>query len=729
MRKSQWFFQSHTFVILVIFCFPSLAADNKSSKPNLPAVLKADQIDADRTSSVLNAIGNVELTKNGNTLFADQLIYDKGAGNVRALGNIKIKNYDIGNLLAKKADMKSDFKSGSFSEATIIFNDGSYIKSPKITRNSEVETVFAMPIFSLCPNDDIKGANLLAGTKTDAISIASNQTIINKTTNTIKTRGGVIRLYDFPVFYTPYLSTAIPSSTRKSGFLPPSYVNSTKLGSGFRIPYYFNIAPNKDLDSTLQYNPSGGHLLLDNRYRHLLKTGLYNINLELANNEPKANNLAVVAGSNDESTQKVRWYGTSKGDIILPKNLGIDFNINNVGDKNYLRDYHNQFLGSTTSEANLDYIKDRDYASIKTVKIQELEVGIDGKETPFALPIINYSTSSKPQGGILNQTYLGLFNSTVITRANGLQYRRASFKPEVVVPYNLMGNLFALSANVQGDFYNLENNFTITQRDNNFNSATTNYRPEASLKWSLPMVSKYKTNTIILEPLANIVISSYKNNFNKIPNEDSGNTELTQNNLFLSDRFTGFDRNENGKRLTYGFRSYFFNEKVGQFNLGLGQSWRGQTKSQDIVIRGFNDNNKSNIVGALGYKVPNIFSVLYNFQLNESNYRNDTNEVNTALNFGRFNISSNYILIRRTLNNLNAKKQLDVGVGFQITDKLLASITDTHDLVTNRAIVRKYGLGYNGCCVTYSIFLSENNPTALAKPQKSYNVIFTIKNL
>ena len=81
------------------------------------------------------------------------------------------------------------------------------------------------------------------------------------------------------------------------------------------------------------------------------------------------------------------------------------------------------------------------------------------------------------------------------------------------------------------------------------------------------------------------------------------------------------------------------------------------------------------------------------------------------------------------MNNLNAKKQLDVGFGFQITDKLLANITDTHDLVTNRAIVRKYGLDYNGCCVTYSVFLSENNPTALAKPQKSYNVIFTIKNL
>ncbi len=701
--------------------------NKKPAKLSLPAILKADKIDGDRFSNVLNATGNVELNKNGNTLFADQLVYDKDAGTVQALGNIKIKNYDLGNLLANQADMKSDFKSGNFSDATIIFNDGSYIKSPKIIRNSEVETVFSRPIFSLCPNDEIKGNNLLAGAQSDLISITSNQTIINKTTNTIKTSGGVVRLYNFPIFYTPYLSTPLPSSKRKSGFLPPSYIHSTKLGAGLKIPYYFNIAPNKDLTSTLQYHPSGGHLVLDNKYRHLLKSGLYDVDLELANNRPKTNNL--VGLSADSTDKQVRWRLLSSGNLILPDNFGINFDINNVGDKNYLRDYNNQFVGNTTSEINFDYIKDREYAAIKTVKIQELEIGVDGKEAPFALPIINYSTASKPQGGLLNQTYSALFNSTIITRENGLQYRRASAKPEITIPHNFMGNLFEFSANVQGDFYNLENNFNSTPKDNNFARTATNYRPEAILKWSLPMVGKYKTNTIIIEPLANIAVSSYHNNFTTIPNEDSVNTELTQNNLFLSDRFTGFDRNEDGQRTTYGFKSSLFNDKIGQFNFGLGQSWRGKSKTQDVVIRGFNDNNKSNIVGELGYKALQIFNIVYNFQLNESSYRNDTNEITTSLDFKKIVVGSNFIFIRKTVNNIDVKKQLDLNIGFRITSKLFASMIDSHDLITNRSILRKYGLNYNGCCITYGVFVSENNPTALTKPQRSYNFTFMIKNL
>jgi len=726
MPRPKWLYQIPIFIALTLLCPSAWAVGNKKSSQTLPAVLKADKIDGDRITNVLNAIGNVELSKNGNTIFANQLRYDQNLGNVQALGNVKIQNYDLGNILANKANMKSDFKSGSFSEATIIFNDGSYIKSPEITRNSEVETVFMRPVFSLCPNDDIKDNNLLAGLKIDLISITSNSTIINKASNSIKTKGGVVRFYNFPVFYTPFLTTPLPSSERKSGVLPPSYIRSTKLGMGLKVPYYFNIAPNKDLTSTVQYHPLAGHLLLNNDYRHLLRQGAYDVNLELANNKPKTNNLVGIENVSDS---QVRWNMLSNGDFTLPNNLGVYFQINNVGDKNYLRDYHNNFIGNTTSEINFDYIKDRDYGSIKTVKIQELEPNANDTKGPLALPIINYSLSSKPQGGFLNQTYLMLFNSTVIDTGDGLQYRRASVKPEIKIPYNLMGNLFEISANAQGDFYSLKNNFRINSQDRNFKSSATNYRPEAALKWSLPMIGRYKTNTIIIEPMANIIASSYEYGFNKIPNEDTNNTELTQNNLFLSDRFVGFDRNEDGKRATYGFKSSLFNDKAGQFTLGLGQSWRRGSKTQDVVIRGFNDNNKSNIVGEFGYKAPQIFNILYNFQLNESNYRNETNEISSSLNLGRFNISSNYLFIRKTVNNDDLRKQINLNVGFFVTKKLLATISDTRDLVVQRSINKKYGLNYNGCCVTYGIFISEDNPTALAKPQKSYNINFIIKNL
>lgn len=708
-------------VALIVFSAESYAAN----KPSLPAVLKADKIDTDQNTNIINATGNVELEKDGNTLFTEKLSYDKNSQNINAIGSVKIKNYDIGNVLAKNADVKSDLKSGNFYDATIVFNDGSYIKSPKATKINESETILKTPIFSICPNDEIKDDNLQAGVETDVISITSKQTVIDKSTNSVKSKHGVLWFYKVPILYSPYLKFPMPSSKRKTGFLHPSYINTTKLNNGLRIPYYFNIAPDKDLTTTLQIHPADNHLILDNKYRQLTKKGSYLVNFELANNEPKGNNLV----GSKETTKSARWYLKSSGNFTLTNDFGLDFNVDNVGDKNYLRDYKNQFYSHTTSEINLDYIKDKDYSAIKTVKIQELEVNINEKESPIALPILNYYTEKKPENSLFNQTYSLLANSTTISRRSGLQYRRVSLKPEIKIPYNISGNLFELSGSVQGDFYNIENNFENSNKDNNFKRNTTNYRPELNLQWSLPLVTKQKDITLILEPMATIATSTYTNSNRNVPNEDSNNTQLTQGNLFLSDRLIGFDRNESGQRISYGFKSSLFNDLFGQVNLGLGQSWRQNAKIEDTIIRGFNDSNKSNIVGEVSYKTKKILNITYTFQLNESNYRNDINEVSTNLDFERLKIGNSYIFLKKSATNAIEREQTDFNLRFYITKKLVFDTGATYDLVSKRRINRKFGLNYNGCCVIYGIAFSENNPSALTKPDKSYNINFVIKNL
>jgi LPS-assembly protein len=704
----------------------SKESPEEASQAELPSILKADKVDGDKISNTLNAFGNVELSNGSNLLLSNELSYNKDLERIYAKGNVKIKNYDLGNLSAASADMKSDFSDGDFNDATIVFNDGSYIKSPKISRIGKEQTLFNKPIFSICPNPDINKDNKLAGEKLDMLSIKSKTTLIDKEDGSIKTKHGIFRLYNFPILYTPYLSTPLPSSERKSGFLRPSYLMNTKLGKGIRIPYYFNIAPDKDLTTTLQAHPFNGHLILENEYRQILKEGEYYVNLEIANNESKSN--GIVGSNTRENTQSLRWRGRSEGDFKLSKTIGLEFDINHAGDKNYPRDYKNSFEDHTLSTINLDYIKDKEYASAKTVSVQELGVNQDEKTAPTALPILTYYNETNPQGGIFNQTYSLLANTTIISRESGLQYRRASLKPTIKIPYNINGNLFEISGSVQGDFYNLENNYTTSQRDNNFDSAITNYRPEANFKWSLPMVNKLKKSTIIIEPLATFAISSYGKNFLDIPNEDSNDTELTQGNLFLSDRFVGFDRNEAGQRASYGFKSHLFND-YGQFGLGLGQSIRLTNKEQDVVIRGFNNSSKSNIVGELSYKTKKVFSIIYGFQLNESNYRNDINEITTSLNFERFNINSNYIFIRKTVNNADIRKQIGINAEIELNKRFTAVASMNRDLVTGRTITRSYGINYNGCCVVSGISITETNVSALVKPEKSYKINFVIKNL
>ena len=80
-------------------------------------------------------------------------------------------------------------------------------------------------------------------------SLQSNKMTHDKTKKTIFYNNAVIKVYDIPIFFTPYLSHPDPSVDRRSGFLPPSFSNSKNLGSAFAVPYYFAI--DKDKDFTL----------------------------------------------------------------------------------------------------------------------------------------------------------------------------------------------------------------------------------------------------------------------------------------------------------------------------------------------------------------------------------------------------------------------------------------------------------------------------------------------
>ena len=59
---------------------------------------------------------------------------------------------------------------------------------------------------------------------------------------TIYYDNAIIKVYDLPVFYLPKLSHPDPTVDRKSGFLVPSLTDSTNLGFGVSVPYFFALA-------------------------------------------------------------------------------------------------------------------------------------------------------------------------------------------------------------------------------------------------------------------------------------------------------------------------------------------------------------------------------------------------------------------------------------------------------------------------------------------------------
>lgn len=85
--------------------------------------------------------------------------------------------------------------------------------------------------------------------------------------------GSRVEVQSVPIFYMPYLTMPI-TDKRKSGFLFPSLSLGSKNGFEFELPYYWNIAPNYDLLTTLHYMQNRGVQLRGNlRYLTTHNTG------------------------------------------------------------------------------------------------------------------------------------------------------------------------------------------------------------------------------------------------------------------------------------------------------------------------------------------------------------------------------------------------------------------------------------------------------------------------
>ncbi len=709
-------------VFASVSSYAGFVKPSSNNQESLPSVLKADDVEGDQIKGLMSATGHVELRRDNSVVFADQMTYDKNSGWVRAIGNIKIKNIEIGNVVASDAKIKDDFSTGVFSNSTMVMNDGSYLVSPQIDRESPEVTVLHSAIYSICPNPEISEDNSLAGKKRDMISIKSKTTTIDRGQQNFKVKHGVVRLYNIPVLYTPYLKSAFPSKERQTGFLPPSYIRN-KYGFGVQVPFYVNIAPNKDLTISTYMNPGQGIYIVNNEFRHLTSYGEYKIIPEIANNNiTYANDTTTIS----RSQSKYRWNLQGQGIFDFTKNTGFDFVLNDVYDRNYLRDYHNNYVGYTMSKANLDYIYRRDYYSLKTIKFQELENAADEKSAPTIFPMVDAHIESRP--GAWKEKYILTSNTNIISREDGLQYRRATATPEVNLPVNVNGNLFNFNAKVQSDFYSLENNFKGTAPTTTYNSAIINYRPEASINWSLPLIKRFRENILMIEPMANIVVSSFKKSPYALPDEDSNDSELTVSNLFVSDRIAGFDRNEAGTRTSYGARTSLFN-KYGEYGLTLGQSFRFQNESQDVTIRGFNDNDKSNFVGLMSYRAPKHLYLSYAFQLNESNYQNEVNEVIATLDYERFSFSANYLLLLRNSQNTDKKDQVSFSSKVKFTQRTSTTVTASKDMVTGRVLNRSVAFNYDGCCTIFSFIMTQSNQSNLTKPSNSFSFSLSFKNL
>ena len=84
---------------------------------------------------------------------------------------------------------------------------------------------------------------------TPAWLLGADRIRLDRQANEGVAEGAVLRFYGVPILGAPVLSFPL-TDERKSGWLPPSINLDSKSGLQFSIPWYWNIAPNRDATLT-----------------------------------------------------------------------------------------------------------------------------------------------------------------------------------------------------------------------------------------------------------------------------------------------------------------------------------------------------------------------------------------------------------------------------------------------------------------------------------------------
>jgi LPS-assembly protein len=138
-----------------------------------------------------------------------------------------------------------------------------------------------------------------------------------------------------PIFFWPSLSFSL-NHERKSGFLSPTYSQSTTSGLELTVPWYWNIAPNMDATFAPRFLARRG-LQLNSEFRYI---------------DPYYNGKSRVEFlPSDQVTNSDRSAYSIVHNQILAPGLTGDINMNGVSDDRYFTDLSSRV--AMVSQANL----------------------------------------------------------------------------------------------------------------------------------------------------------------------------------------------------------------------------------------------------------------------------------------------------------------------------------------------------------------------------------------
>ncbi len=639
---------------------------------------------ADEADLVENGIstltGNAEVTRDSQQVTADVIEYNQPNETSNLDGNI---NYWDETLFLKsnEAFLQFDNGVGEFNHADYILKDSrARGTADKLVMDVGTRTEMEEARYTTCDPDD------------EFWKLSADKIELDHENNWGKGRNVVLRIKNFPVFYTPYMSFPL-SKERKSGFLTPGYGNTKRHGFEVRTPYYWNISPNMDATLTPRLLTDSGVMAMG-EYRYLFKRATGEISFEY---------LASDNKRQDKDRNALSFTHHQK--FLDTGNLFLTYN--RVSDKFYFEDFGSQL--STTSTRFLERRADISYSGNNwnlTTRIQDYQTvdrSILATSRPYKrLPQVLFNYGSPRTYGKLNYgigteaVYFergddNVFTNTNNDNVNGL---RAHIQPYLSYPMRTVATFLEPKLSLDYTQYNLEDSA-------NFTRNPSRVLPVLSLDSGLFLERETKIfNTGYLQTLEPRLFYLYTPNEDQsdLPVFDTGLLTNSFDAIFRDNRFSGNDRRGDANQATFALTSHLINQKTGR-DLGrvsLGQIFYFQNRKVTLPGGTVRDEDGSAFIAEFNTKFIKHWDIGGDI-IYDPNISNSTQKITAQ---ATYNPAPGKVLnlayrVRRDATDI---EQSDISFRWPVTQNWSAVGRWNYAVPEGRSLETFAGVEYESCC-------------------------------
>lgn len=632
------------------------------------------------------AKGAAEVRRTNSALKADALHYDQDTDMADAYGNVHLSGNGA-TFAGPEAHMKIESSEGFMTTPKYHFTvTGGSGSAERVDLLDNERSVFTRGTYTACQCSEdpawyIKGSEFDFDTGADD-GVAHN---------------GVLFFQGVPVFASPWLSFPL-SGARRSGLLPPTASLSSTNGFELSLPYYFNIAPNRDLMVTPRILSKRGVQLQAN-FRYLSPTYSGSITGEYLPDDKitHTNRYALYIQHNQN-------FGSGFGGYVY---------YNKVSDNTYPEDLAsstNQFLNGTQllyqQEAGLTYNNGPWSVLAREQHWQTLSPSTApyGREPQLNVKYAKYNVGGFDFGAEAD------YSRFRITTADATEGDRVVFNP--YLSYSVIGPGYFVTPKVQWHFasYDLSNIGTGSpaNQPKNFTESIPTFSFDTGLIFDRSVRLFGQDFIQTLEPRLYYVYTPYRNQ-SFAPLFDTAESDFGLAEIFTPNTFVGNDRIADANRLTAAITTRFLNPATGderaRFVIAQQYYFRDQRVTLDQTQQASEQATHSDLILGASLKLGAGFASETAFQ-----YNADNNQlVKTSVGFGYspaagkvINVGYRYTRANTTLDN-QPINQLLISGQWPLMHRVFGVGRINYDLKGHRAVDALLGVQYDADCWTLGV--------------------------